>query len=301
MIIWTDFKPHLAQLIAAFPQHQISTDVPLAKADVAFGQPDPKTVIASPKLKWVHVTSAGYTKYDTPAFFDALRARGAAFTNSSSVFDEPCAQHLLSMMLAFSRQLPTSWENQRADRNWAKGGFRKNTFLLRGQTTIIYGVGAIGRRLTEMLQPFDMTIYGVRRKPSGPNQFTPEQADAILPRADHVVNTLPASPSTNRFFTAERLAKIKPSAFFYNIGRGTTVDQAALLAMLMAGQIRGAYLDVTDPEPLPPDSPLWSAPNCCITPHTGGGHANEDERVSAHFADNLRRFTQAQPLLDRVV
>jgi phosphoglycerate dehydrogenase-like enzyme len=301
MHIWTDFKPHLAQLQTAFPQHQIGLDVPLADADIAFGQPDPKVVIASPKLKWVHVTSAGYTKYDMPAFFDALRARGTAFTNSSSVFDEPCAQHLLAMMLAFSRQLPTAWENQRTAHGWAKGDFRRSTFLLRGQTAIIYGVGAIGSRLIEMLQPFEMTIYGVRRKPSGPNQLTPEQADEILPNAEHVINSLPASPSTERFFNAERLARINPSAYFYNIGRGTTVDQAALLSALTEGKIRGAYLDVTDPEPLPAESPLWSATNCYITPHTGGGHVNEGERVSAHFAENLRRFTAAQPLLDRIV
>ena len=296
MIIWTDTRLDPTRLARG---HEIRRDIPLADADIAFGQPDPKLVLASPRVKWVHITSAGYTKYDTPEFFDGLRARGAAMTNSSSVFNEPCAQHVLAMMLAFSRQLPAALDAQRTDRGWKPSLHRSKSFLLRGQTVLIYGYGAIGQRLTEMLKPFEMQIFAVRRTPAGTNQFSPEAADELLGKADHIVNTLPASPSTRQFFNADRLGRIRRAAYFYNIGRGDTVDQAALVNVLP--NLAGVYLDVTSPEPLPPDSPLWTAPNCFITPHSGGGHFNENDRLITHFAENLRRFTAGHDLLDRVV
>ena len=115
------------------------------------------------------------------------------------------------------------------------------------------------------------------------------------------MNILPAAAGTEGYFDAGRLAKMKPGAIFYNIGRGTTVDQAALRSALESGRLAAAYLDVTDPEPLPPDHPLWSAPNCYITPHTAGGHRQEVERLAAHFLNNLKRFEAGEPLADRVI
>jgi phosphoglycerate dehydrogenase-like enzyme len=97
------------------------------------------------------------------------------------------------------------------------------------------------------------------------------------------------------------LQAMKPGAIFYNIGRGTTVDQAALAEALGSGRLSAAYLDVTDPEPLPPEHPLWTTPNCVITPHTAGGHSDEWDRLVDHFLANLRRHEAAEPLLDRVI
>ena len=101
-------------------------------------------------------------------------------------------------------------------------------------------------------------------------------------------------------FTAGRFARMKPTALFYNIGRGTTVNQDALIDALSHGRIAGAYLDVMDPEPLPPEHPLWRAPNCFITPHTGGGHHNEFEQIVRHFLANLARFERAEAMLNQV-
>lgn len=299
-----DLAPHALLTPEQLPGHHLSRGEPdpqLATADVAFGQPDPEQVIALPNIRWVHLSSAGYTRYDTPAFFDAIRARGGVFTNSSYVYDEPCAQHLLAMMLAFSRQLPAAWADQQRDRSWNTRPLRSGSFLLRGQSVLIYGFGAIGQRLAEMLKPFDVKLHAVRRKPQAANEHTPEAADALLPGADHVVNTLPASPSTDGFFNAARFAAMRPNAYFYNIGRGTTVDQQALVEALNNHRLAGAYLDVTTPEPLPPDSPLWTARNCHITPHSGGGHAGEHDRLMAHFLENFRRFTGSGKLLNRLV
>jgi phosphoglycerate dehydrogenase-like enzyme len=125
-------------------------------------------------------------------------------------------------------------------------------------------------------------------------------AAAALAGAHHVIDVLPASASTDRWFDAARFAACRPGAVFYNVGRGTTVDQEALRAALLAGQLGAAYLDVTTPEPLPPDHPLWTTPNCFISPHLAGGHHDEAERLVQHFLENLRRFTTQQALLDRV-
>ena len=116
-----------------------------------------------------------------------------------------------------------------------------------------------------------------------------------------MIDILPSSSATDNFFTAARFSLMKPGAIFYNIGRGTTVDQDALIASLNSGKLAAAYLDVTVPEPLPPDHPLWKASNCFITPHSGGGHADEFDRVVDHFLGNLRLFQTGAPLRDRII
>ena len=129
--------------------------------------------------------------------------------------------------------------------------------------------------------------------------FRIEELDRLLPEADYVANILPANASTDGLFDKSKFAKMKDGAFFSNIGRGTTVDQEALLGAL--GRLAGAYLDVTDPEPLPKDNPLWSAPGVFITPHTAGGHRGEEIRLVRHFLANLKRFRAGESLADRVM
>ncbi|HWP41079.1 MAG TPA: D-2-hydroxyacid dehydrogenase, partial [Tepidisphaeraceae bacterium] len=251
-------------------------DPQLAQADIAFGQPDVQQVIDLPGLRWIQISTAGYTRYDRADVRAALRARGAIMTNASWVYDEPCAQHVLAMMLGLARQLPAALENQRTTRGWPSATIRDSSFLLNGQSVLLVGYGAIARRLAELLRPLGMKVTGLRRMPRGDEAIPVvpiDQIDRLLPEADHVVNILPASPETARFFDADRLARLKPAARFYNIGRGNTVDQQALRQCLQSGRLAAAYLDVTTPEPLPPDDPLWSTPNCYITPHSGGGHS----------------------------
>jgi phosphoglycerate dehydrogenase-like enzyme len=123
----------------------------------------------------------------------------------------------------------------------------------------------------------------------------------VLREADHVVDILPSGPETRLFFDAALLGQLKPGAVFYNIGRGSTVDQTALCSALETGRLRAAYIDVTDPEPLPAEHPLWRAPRCTITPHSAGGHADEDARLVAQLLRNLERFSSGSSLLDRVL
>jgi len=158
--------------------------------------------------------------------------------------------------------------------------------------------------LTELLAPFGVKLYAVRRSVRsevGVHVIPEEKISAVLPLADHVVNILPDNDSTRNYVNARRLACCKPGARFYNVGRGTTVDQSALLEALQSGRLGAAYLDVFDPEPLPPNHPLWTAPNCHITPHTAGGRADQDEAIVRHFLANLAAFEGKQPMTDRVI
>src|SRR5262245_52755795 len=256
----------------------------LSVADVAFGFLDARTVCESASLRWVHLNAAGYTSFDRDEIRSALVARGTIITNSSDVYDEPCAQHLLAMMTGLARGLPAALEAQRGDRSWQK--FTRPTLpLLNGQTVLLLGFGSIARRLAELLRPLEMNLISLRRDARGDELLrviTARQLDEALPIVDHLVNTLPANDQTTGFVDAELLAKLKPGAIVYNIGRGSTVDQDALIEALRSGHLAAAYLDVMDPEPLPKAHPLWNAPNCFITPHTGGGHRTEKERQVKH-------------------
>jgi len=273
------------------------------EAEILFGQPDPATVLQSKKLRWIHLSTAGYAPYDTPAFRAGLKVLPAILTNSSGVYDEPCAQHIMAWLLADARQLYPCHNNQKGTRAWPQNEMREKTRLLAGQTILIAGYGAIGRRLAELLAPYSVQLIGYRRSPqpgSSIRMVGPEELSAALAEADHVVNILPQSAETQWFFNCERLGSIKPGARYYSIGRGATTDQEALLGCLSSGHLSAAYLDVTTPEPVPADHPLWSTPNCFITPHIGGGHADEALRIVKHFVQNLRRFESGEPLVNKV-
>jgi phosphoglycerate dehydrogenase-like enzyme len=317
--IWSnnDFTPAdkaaVHFLLEGVGQHRISlyaeeetTDsrIALQSSDIAFGYPTPEAVLQSPKIRWVHLNSAGYTTYDHDDIKNQLRERKILLTNSSSVYDEPCAQHVLAMMTSLARQLPASLDSQRGDKSWPMNSLRSSSRLLNGQTVLMLGFGAIARRLVELLQPLHMNLVAVRRSPTGNESIRVKhisEVDELLPLAHHVVNILPANEATNNFLDARRVSLLKPGAIVYNIGRGTTLDQDALVQALMSGHVAAAYLDVTNPEPLPPSHPLWTTPNCFITPHSGGGHSIEKQRQVEHFLENLRRFESGEELNNRIL
>ncbi|MHB8635442.1 MAG: D-2-hydroxyacid dehydrogenase [Fimbriimonadaceae bacterium] len=276
----------------------------LTQADVAFGQPDPEQVVSLAKLQWIHLTSAGYTRYDRSDVRAAIAARRARLTNSSSVFDDPCAQHLLAFMLAHARQLPAAFASQANGHTWAYQQLRGRSRILADETVLILGFGAIARRLVQLLSPFNLRVSAVRQRVRGDEsaQVHPmSELKRLLSNADHVVNVLPSSPSTDGLVDSACFAAMKAGAVFYNVGRGATVNQSALIGALTSGRLGAAYLDVTDPEPLPPEHALWAAPNCFITPHVAGGMQDEDAHLVRHFLMNLRRFEAGEMLRDTVM
>jgi phosphoglycerate dehydrogenase-like enzyme len=312
LTVWTNHRMDAEQeacLRQATAGHRLllgaeATPAELSQADVAFGQPPVSEARDSQTLRWVQLSSAGYGSYDRPDVREAFARRGAALTKSSFVYANPCAEHVLSFMLAWARQLPAAIREQHGARGWPQERLRQRSVWLTGQRVIFFGFGSIGARLAELLAPFSSALTGVRRSVSGREPITtlsfddprlPEQLGA----ADHVVNLLPGTPATTSYFGAARFAAFKRGAIFYNVGRGTTVDQPALLEALSSGQLGAALLDVTDPEPLPPTHPLWRAPNCLITPHSAGGHHDEGDRLVEHFVANFARFARGEPVHDR--
>jgi len=279
-------------------------DPTITGAEVAFGQPDPEDCLANAGLKWVEVSSAGYTRYDTVPFREGMRSRGTAFTNASRVYADACAEHVLAMMLALGRQLLPSYQTQLTDRGWPYQERRDASRLVTGQTVVLLGFGAIGLRLAELLAPFRMRVYAVRRRirsEPGVHVVSEESLTRVLAEADHVVNVLPENDETRNYVNARRISCFKPGARFYNVGRGPTVDQDALIRGLESGRVGAAYLDVMVPEPLPPGNPLWSAPNCFITPHTAGGRNNVNLELVRHFLANLQAFETGGQMTDRVL
>ena len=259
------------------------------------------------RLRWLQISSAGYTRYDTAEFRKAARERQLLVTSSSSVYAEPCAEHVLASMLAQSRRLLEALGAVRAgpgadSATWHR--LRHTATLLRNQRVVILGFGSIGRRLVELLKPFSMEITALRREPKGDegvSMVTAEHLPQALARADHVVNLLPATPDSARFVSAALFAAMREGSAFYNIGRGATVDHDALRAALRFGRPAAAWLDVTEPEPLPPGHPLLDMPQCFITPHIAGGHQGESQNLVRHFVENLHRFLGGAPLRDRVI
>ena len=279
-------------------------DPQFSTAEIAFGQPDPKAIADAPQLKWIHISSSGITRYDNPEFRAVMAERKIAVTNSATVYHEACAVHALSFMVAQARRLPVSLKTRTPNGSPAWNDIRNSSSTLRGETVLILGYGAIGKRLAELLQPFATKIIAYRRRPRGDEALpvvTEKDLPSVLKRADHIINILPDSPETRRFFSATRFAEVKAGAVFYNIGRGTTVDQDALLQALRTEHLKAAWLDVTEPEPLPDDHPLRAEPNCFITPHVAGGQPHEVKALVSHFATNFQRFTRNEPLLDRVM
>jgi phosphoglycerate dehydrogenase-like enzyme len=308
-----------ARLAEALAPHQLlwseparlaagQTEEPGARfedADIAYGQPEVLQCTASARLRWVHLRSAGWDRFDEPGVRARFEERGVMLTTSAAVYSEPCAQHVLALMLSEARQLPRSIQHQLTDHAWPQRETRAACTLLGPEATVaLVGFGSIATRIAELLSPFGPRVIGVRRKPTGSESVATvaiTELPAVLREADHVVNVLPGGVGTRHTFDAALFAQIRRGAVFYNIGRGSTVDQAALCESLESGRLRAAYLDVTDPEPLPAEHPLWRAPSCTITPHYAGGHADEDARLTLHLLRNLQRFSAGNALLDRVL
>ena len=279
-------------------------DPQFVSCDIAFGQPDPQAIEESERLQWVHISTSGITRYDNPRFRELLTERKIQFSNSAHVYNEHCALHVFSFILAQARNLPLALKTRISSSEPGWHSLRGSCLSPEGQTLVILGYGAIGRRLTELLRPLGMKVVAFRRHPRGDEGVPVIAADQLqqtLGEADHVVNILPESSETLNFFDAARFAAIKPGAAFYNIGRGTTVDQEALFDALRSDHLKAAWLDVTDPEPLPADHPLWSQPNCFMTPHVAGGHVDEGKTLVRHFLTNLQRFLRKEPLRDQIL
>jgi phosphoglycerate dehydrogenase-like enzyme len=249
----------------------------------------------APNLRWVQVFHAGVDGVWQPYLADP----DLAVTTVSGTHRIAMVEFVLGLLLYFAKRLGDFREQQRRH-EWRKWVVDE----LHGATLVIVGFGTIGQALALTCQALGMRVVGVRRMPDPraplPPGLTalygPADLSRALAGADYAVSILPRSPATEGFWNDAAFAALPRGAVFFNVGRGPTVDEAALLRALRSGHLAGAGLDVFAVEPLPADHPLWDEPNALIVPHSGSETIHYTDRALAIVADNLQRFAAGRPL-----
>lgn len=269
----------------------------LSTADVVIGEPPLELLRESRRIRWVQMTWAGADRYTrSPIPFPA----GVRLTNASGAFGGLMSQYAVGQVLSLMQNLPGYLRQQEAGL-WADLG---SVASLEGATVLIFGAGDIGSSTAKRLTGFDTFTVGVcrdttKKRPHFSALCTLDEAEDWLPRADVVICCLPSSGETDHYLNGRRLRLLKPGGVLVNMGRGSFVDCDALSDVLSEGYLRGAALDVTHPEPLPPEHPLWRLPNCVLTPHVSGkseGRRALEDAICRICCENLRRFTAGAPL-----
>ena len=275
------------------------TEEQLAQATILLGWVRAADLKKAGKLKWFQTMWAGTDEYEGPGTLP----EGVILTSSSGSNSRSVAEHMLASVLALCRRLPESRDSQREHRWQDEGKMR----TLLDSTVLVLGAGHVGAAFGAMCRGLGSHTIGVKRHVSGPvegfDQVCPlEELDSLLPRADVVALTLPHTPQTVGLMDARRIDLMKEDAILISAGRGSVLDQEALARAMQGGKLWGAALDVTVPEPLPADSPLWDIPNLLLTPHVAGGMRLEvTRRTCIQMAqDNLRRYLAGEPLVNRV-
>ena len=271
----------------------------LAQIEIAYGGLNPAQIASATKLRWLQVGGAGVDRLLTPE----MAARDFILTNARGVGAAPITEHMFGMLLLVTRRLAQAWDTQKTQ-HWDGDGLGDRVGLLWGKTLGLLGVGAIGSHSARVGKAFGMRTVGLRRggevHPDIETMYTPETRWEFLAACDVVMNTLPLTEATRGFLGPSEFAAMKPGAILVNTGRGVTVDTDALMDALCSGQVGAALLDVTDPEPLPDNHPLWMMQNVYITPHYSGSRPDYDAQADAIFLDNLRRYLAGETLINLV-
>lgn len=277
-----------------------SPDDDLDQVTILAGFVDVRQLESLPNLSWVQAWSAGVNSLLADP---TVLAADYRITTSSGIHAVPISEMVLGYMTSFARGIHRAVRAQ-TTATWDSDPWNSLSEL-HGKTLLILGAGAIGTRVAELGRAFGMHTTGIRRRPAEVQDpafpiYSATEMPGLLPQADYVVNTLPLTAGTRNLVDANAIARMKPGAFFVNIGRGATVDENALIAALQSGHLGGAGLDVFSEEPLPPASPLWAMENVIMTRHYAGSSPCYDERAMDLFMDNLARYQAGDPLKNEV-
>jgi phosphoglycerate dehydrogenase-like enzyme len=295
---------HVAQIAAAMPeaelvdagQQRIAEE--LFTADIFCGHAkvpvDWDGVVRQGRLKWIQSSAAGMDHCLVPSVI----ASDIAVTSASGVLADQVAEHTIALMTAWTRSLPTFFRAQQK-----KEFIRRPTLDLTRSTVGIVGLGGNGRRLVELLAPFQTRILATDLfpidKPDEVETLWPaDRLFELLPQVDFLVLSLPLYVETKNIIDKSAMAKMKRGAVLVNMARGPIVVHDDLVEALESGHLAGAVMDVTEPEPLPPDSRLWDMPNVIITPHVGGQAAWRIDKMTDLFCQNLKRRQAGLPLIN---
>lgn len=277
------------------------TDEELAAAEVIVGFPPVPRLGAAANLKWLQIPWSGADGYaDHPDFPGHV-----VLTNATGAFGRPIAEYAFAAVFSLMRRFHQYRDCQK-DARWERQGDEMSPT---GKHVLILGAGDIGTNVARLFQMMDCRITGVRRVVRNiprefDNMITLDQVDQVLPEADIVICCMPHTPLTQGFMNRKRLELMKSTAIFVNVGRGTLVDHDALADVLNAGKIYGAALDVTCPEPLPQEHPLWKCRNVIITPHVSGqtfaGLSDKADYFFQVCKENLENYRDGKPLANQV-
>lgn len=284
-------RPHFEQAVLAAGAELCSP--PSADA-IVWAADEPRSILPylHPGIGWVQLSSAGIEDWFEEGVIDAKRR----WTAAKGVYARPIAEYALAMMLAGARRLPTAlrgttWRPLEVD-------------TLAGKTVGIVGAGGIGAALIRLLEPFGVRTLALTRTgrvvPGATESIGPASLDRLLGESDHVVLAAAATPETRGLLSRDRLARMRPSAWLVNVARGTLVDTDALVDALRSGRLAGAALDVTDPEPLPDDHPLWRLPNAIVTSHTAGSTDFSRQAFALRIRENVARYMRGEELVGAV-
>ena len=309
ILVWNVPPPMLPTLQAAAP----GVDLLLARdaaeaasmaqeADAVLGLCTPELLAAGPNIRWIQSYSAGV---EHCVAIPALRERDILLTNMQRIAGPVMAEHVVAMMLAYARGLHFYIPERMAGR-WTREMPPPGRMLtLEGKTVLVVGLGGIGVEVARRAHALGMRVVATRASGREGPAFVsyvglPDELNKLAAEADFVVNTAPLTPATTGMFDAKFFVAVKPGAFFVNVGRGQSVVQSELVAALKSGRLGGAGLDVTDPEPLPADSPLWQMQNVILTPHVSARSDLGDEARFAIGIENLRRYVAGEKMLSVV-
>ncbi len=266
----------------------------LSGFSVIVGCVPPDRIQASPRLELLQLNSAGADNY----IEKGILAEKTILTNATGAYNKTVAEHSFAQTLMLMKKLELYRDNQ-SEGLWKDMG---PVTSLENAVTVIAGFGDIGRRYARYAKAFGAYVIGVKRrfseKPEEADELVlTEEIDSVLPRTDVLVSFLPQTPSTVHFYTEERFRRMKPSAIFVNNGRGSAVSGEVLCKVLSENIISAAAIDVTEQEPLGPDSPLWKLNNLVITPHVAGGYHLPDtlDKIVDIACSNLRALEENKP------
>jgi len=274
----------------------------VADADALLGFCDANLLAAAGKLRWIQTFNAGVERCVS---LPQVRERGLIVTNMQRVMGPAMSEHAIAMLLALARQLDTFIVRGTEGRWDPAPRPGAPVQVIAGKTLLVVGLGGIGTEVARRAHALGMRVIATRASGRPGPDFVeyvgkPEELHALAARADAVIAALPLTAETRALFDTRFFAALKPGAWFINLGRGQSVVTADLLAALQSGRLAGAGLDVTDPEPLPADHPLWRTPRVIITPHMSASSDADDQSRALIVHENLRRWQAGEPLLSVV-
>lgn len=278
----------------SYPRNAKVPDEVLARAEVLMNYGDKSQIAPAKNVRYIHTISAGIDGY----IDEVDRCHGSALpvTNGAGVYSDAVGEHVIALLLAVVHGIVPSVRNM-AEKQWPAIPMLGN---VNGKTIAVLGTGDIGNNAARICAAMGARVLGFKLHACEP--FPPyseiytgdDGLDALLPQADAVLVCLPGSPFTKDMLDARRIGLMKAGSVLVNIGRGSIVNTEALMEALRSGRIAAAGLDVTEPEPLPPDHPLWDCPNVLITPHISGLGASKQKHAE-WFAENLRAYLEGRP------